>query len=417
MKTPVLLLAGLLGGLASAAPTVTVTSMTQDPVTRTITVEYSLSDGPAVVTADFMVVGETAARRPVKSLFGDVNRKVAKSSGSFEWHPDADWGDQANGAQLAVKLIAWPLNGLPDYMVIDLSLENVVRFYNSPDNFPWPGGVTNDVCKTDKLVLRKIPAAGVTWRMGAPSNEAGHFDDEAPHMVTLTNDYYIGVYPITQRQSFLAWGKNPSDYSAYHDASMCPVQCISYIDFRGAVADFPWPEQGHSVSNLSFMGKLRTRVSDYAIEFDLPTEAQWEYACRAGTGTAFNNGESALTVDMDEIAWWSYNSMNDTDGEKMPRPVGRKKPNHWGLYDMHGNIVEHCLDWYAPIPYDSLAADTVVTNPVGPASGDYVVVRGGCWYQSAVKDFRSACRHYNTVAPTRRSHLEGGRVACPAEIH
>ncbi|MBP5760986.1 MAG: formylglycine-generating enzyme family protein, partial [Verrucomicrobia bacterium] len=118
-------------------------------------------------------------------------------------------------------------------------------------------------------------------------------------------------------------------------------------------------------------------------EYTLPTESQWEYACRAGTTTALNSGKNLSDKvecpEMDEVGWYGYNSDDKT------HPVGQKQPNAWGLYDMHGNVYEWCLDWYGAYPASS------VTDPKGASSGSDRVIRGGSWFSDAL-NCRSAYR-------------------------
>jgi formylglycine-generating enzyme required for sulfatase activity len=127
----------------------------------------------------------------------------------------------------------------------------------------------------------------------------------------------------------------------------------------------------------------------------LPTEAEWEYACRAGTQTAFSFGEAPSALG--DYAWWDGNSAKTT------HPVGQKKPNSWGLYDMHGNLWEWCADWYAEYPAGP------ATDPSGPATGDRRVLRGGAWDLNVTGGFRCACR--GNGVPSSRGNYVGFRCA------
>ena len=132
----------------------------------------------------------------------------------------------------------------------------------------------------------------------------------------------------------------------------------------------------------------------------LPTEAQWEYACRAGTTTALNSGMDLSNAEecpeMDEVGWYYYNSDSET------HPVGLKKPNAWGVYDMHGNVYEWCLDWYGDYPTSS------VTDPTGPSTGTRRVIRGGSWSEHVIY-CRSASR--DSISPSVSDYFYGFRVA------
>lgn len=249
------------------------------------------------------------------------------------------------------------------YCVIDLS--------GGPDATWWPvsylssvpSGGAVDTYKTTKLVLRRI--------------EAGMFimgDDQSDesHRVTLTRPFYMGVFEVTQKQWELvmgSWpGSSPSSSRGRGDAY--PAYYVSYDDIRGSSSGARWPASS-AVDASSFLGRLRAKTG---LDFDLPTEAQWEYACRAGTTTTYYWGDL-----MDgAYAWYDSNS-----GSKA-HPVGTSLPNAWGLYDMGGNVREWCRDWYGTLAYGA--------DPEGSASGSSRVIRGGSWRYNSVSctsSFRS----------------------------
>ena len=250
------------------------------------------------------------------------------------------------------------------YCVVDLSAGADASSY--PFTYltePPSGGFNTDEYKTTKLVLQRIEAGSFT--MGSPSGESGRDSDETQHKVTLTKPYYIGLFEVTQKQYALVMGSNPSSFSG----DKRPVETVSWNSIRG---NSGWPSSS-AVSADSFMGRLRVRTG---LEFDLPTEAQWEHACRAGTTTAYSYGASANG----DYMWYLSNSSNQT------HDVGTKKPNPWGLYDMHGNVWEWCLDWYA-----SNLGTAAMTDPKGASFGSRRVLRGGSWAHSAAS-CRSAFR-------------------------
>ena len=196
-----------------------------------------------------------------------------------------------------------------------------------------------------------------TFMMGSPENEAGRYEDETQHRVTLTKPYYLGVYEVTQDEYERLMGINPSNFKGRRN----PVESISYdnaIAFIKRLNDLP--EE-----------KAAGRV------YRLPTEAEWEYACRAGSSTAYCFGDDETRLG--EYAWYYKNSGETT------HPVGEKRPNGWGLYDMHGNVWEWCNDWYGDYPSGS------VTDPTGASSGSVRVCRGGGWDYEAAR-CRSATR-------------------------
>ena len=288
------------------------------------------------------------------------------------------------------------------YLVIDLSAgANAASYpYRYTDEAP---DLSDDTCRTTELWLRHIPAG--TFVMGSPEDELGRDSGETQHQVTLTQDYYIGVFEVTQKQYELVMGSNPSDYKG----DTRPVEKVSYNDLRGTSAEggAGWPAKGHAVDAVSFFGKLRAKTG---LLLDLPTEAQWEYACRAGTTTALNSGKNLTATDhqcpnMAQVGRYSYNKSDGKGGYGEHTKVGSYLPNAWGLYDMHGNVYEWCLDWH-----NSSYGTAAVTDPAGPAAGSYRVLRGGSWGSSA-RVCRSANR-FNYVYPPNSYNSLGFRVAC-----
>ncbi len=290
-----------------------------------------------------------------------------------------------------------------DYMVIDLSEGPAATNWPVSYLSAVPAGGWTDEYKTTKLVMRRIPAGSFT--MGSPTNELGRYSDEPQHSVTLTKDFYIGVFEVTQKQWERVMGTWPSYFNnaAYRESR--PVEGVSYNEIRGTVAN--WPVDGNVDTN-SFMGLLRAKTGQ---ALDLPTEAQWEYACRAGTTNALNSGfdltNTAADVHMDAVGryWYNGGSGYDANGDVSvgSAKAGSYLPNAWGLYDMHGNVWEWCLDWYESAPAGAL-------DPPGPASGTGRVLRGGGWYGDA-RSCRSAYRTNRN--PTSRVNGGGFRVVLP----
>ncbi len=271
------------------------------------------------------------------------------------------------------------------YMVIDLSGGTSATTYPVSYLEDVPSGGWSDEYKTTKLVMRRIEAG--TFTMGSPTSELGRSSNELQHRVTLSKPYYIGVFEVTQKQWQLVMGNNPSrDKGDAH-----PVECVCYDDIRGSSLGSAWPTSA-DVDATSFIGKLRQKIGDNG--FDLPTEAQWEYACRAGTTTALNSGknlESATAPGCSNLAELGGNVYSN--GE-VHRAVGSFLPNNWLLYDMHANVAEWCLDWYTDTPNTEAVAD-----PQGPVSGTKRNFRGGGWGTYA-RGCRSAARSSNAVSVT-----------------
>ena len=267
------------------------------------------------------------------------------------------------------------------YCVVDLSggpdAENYPVSYRP---LPPAGGWTGEY-KTTKLVLRRIEPGSFT--MGSPAGEVGHFGDEPQHRVTLTSPYYLGVFECTQRQWALVMGVEPSACAG----GTRPVETVSFEDVRGSSAGADWPASG-DVDAASFLGRLRAKTG---LDFDLPTEAQWEYACRARATTALNIGKNLASPETDavlsKLGRYAANRGDRRGGFGEHTAVGAYCQNAWGLYDMHGNVGEWCLDWYGPL------GTAAVTNATGASSGTDRVLRGGGWNAPA-QNCRSACRDH-----------------------
>jgi len=252
-----------------------------------------------------------------------------------------------------------------------------------------PGGANSDAYKTTNLLMRLIPAGVFT--MGGRSTDYPGASDDGLHQVTLTKSFYMGVFEVTQRQWELVMGNKPSYFNNASDYASRPVEQVSYYDIRENPANSDdaavnWPANS-AVNATSFMGKLRAKTG--LTTFDLPTESQWEYACRAGTSTALNSGQNLTNPwendpQMNAVGRYLYNGgrryARNVDTAWATAKVGSYLPNAWGLYDMHGNVWEWCLDWHGAYP-------GMVDNPVGAASGSYRVSRGGSWGSGA-----SGCR-------------------------
>lgn len=221
-----------------------------------------------------------------------------------------------------------------------------------------------------KFVL--IPAG--TFQMGSAADEADRGDDEGPPtQVTLTRSFFLGATDVTQGQYAAVMGTNPSDFKA--------------IGPNAPVENVTWADAMAFCQKLTAREKAAGRLPTGAI-FTLPTEAQWEYACRAGTTDAYAGDPSAM-------AWYGDNSGGTT------HPVASKQPNAWGLYDMSGNVYQWCLDWYGKYPGGA------VKDWAGPSTGKFHVLRGGSWYYSEAY-CRSAYRDFD---PGFVGNILGFRVA------
>jgi formylglycine-generating enzyme required for sulfatase activity len=237
-----------------------------------------------------------------------------------------------------------------------------------------PKELTVDLSKGVKLELVLIPAG--EFLMGSPDSDKDARSNEKPqHLVRITKPFYLGKYLVTQEQWEAVFiGDNPSHFKGPNN----PEETVTWEDCQ------------------QFLHVLNNQQGNPQGEFVLPTEAQWEYACRAGSKTRYCFGDDESKLG--DYAWYIANSDEKT------HPAGEKKPNAWGLYDMHGNVWEWCQDWYGEEYYKESPTD----DPTGPATGSNRVIRGGIWSLP-----RWNCRSANRYGdlPGRRDDQLGFRVA------
>lgn len=388
-----------------AAETARVTNLTATPRTPwngLVDITYSLEcDIPdAVIFVSFQ--GFDYDRNepiPMTTLTGDgAGGELLPAGGPYHivWDSANDWPE---GHSSEFTVTATAIDFTSDYLVVNLNTGAVTPSTTGPD-------LSDDACRTTELWLRRIPKG--TFTMGSPKWEVGREpgssnSKETQHRVTLTENFYIGVFEITQKQYSLIQGSNPSKYKG----DTRPVESVSYDTIRGtgSTAGNGWPAYGHAVDNDSFLGILRAKTG---LTFDLPTEAQWEYACRAGTTTALNTGKNLTSTDrdsaMDEAGRYDYNQNDGKGGYSSEHTkVGSYLPNARGLYDMHGNVWEWCLDWWK----EDLGSPAV-TDPKGPNSGSRRVLRSGRWGGYA-QSCRSASRDSTDQSYSGNPHV-GFRV-------
>ena len=357
----------------------------------------------ALVDIDYTISGDTSGLGVSISVRDVQNNRdyqptkfmsaLPTSAGTHRvtWSPTADGiSIVSTNILVTVSLLRVADSSSPNlYYVIDLS--------GGPDavNYPVttlssdPGGVWPDEYKTTKLVLRRIEPG--TFMMGGSKS------------TRISQPFYIGVFEVTQKQYQLVMGSNPSAYWG----DMRPVEKVSYNAIRGSSAGAGWPASSQ-VDGTSFLGKLRAKTG--LDTFDLPTEAQWEYACRAGTTSTYNNGGNTED-DLKTLGRYEGNVTDGRGGYSQHTTVGSYAPNAWGLYDMHGNVFEWCLDWYGTLVGG--------IDPKGPQSGGGArIARGGNWNFSA-----SVCpsfeRSYygpglNYTVP--KSDIFGFRLCCSAGL-
>lgn len=412
--------------LFAAEPIVSNVKAAQGLGSRKVTVSYTLSNEPAVITVDVQTnrgdgTWVSIGADKQMSITGDLNKLVYPGPRAFVWNAREDWPDQLiKGGNIRFAVSAWITTAPPDWMVVDLNAATPaesVTYYASEDRIP--GGITDDRYKTSHILMRKIPAAGVEWLMGSPENESGRMTTERgvlwekQHRVVLSDDYYMAIYETTQKQ-YAAFDNQDSPHISSPAGDMYPLNRATLTELRGEIKGLGWPEN-HDVDEGSWVGKLRVATG---LEFDLPTEAQWEFACRAGTTTAYccgivSTGEPDKHIfgipGIEGFTWYTY-----TSNQKL-QFVGGKWKNGYGLFDMMGNVNEMCLDWVGNYP----DGDGVTVDPRGtakPETIDFenektVIFRGG-YYNSIGDALRSANRL--TWAVKKFADAYGFRLVCPA---
>jgi sulfatase modifying factor 1 len=225
-----------------------------------------------------------------------------------------------------------------------------------------PPTVNKTIVNGIGMKLTLIPAG--EFQMGSPeADPANNIREKPQHLVKITKPFYLGVYGVTQQQYEKVMGARPWQGEEYVKEG----------------PDYPAVYMTHGDA-VEFCRRLSGQEG---VEYRLPTEAEWEYACRAGTTTAYSFGDDEAKLG--QYAWYDKNAWDI--GEKYAHGVGQKLPNPWGLYDMHGNVWERCQDWYAPY-----GSEKVVSDPAGPAEGVRRVLRGGAFLDSPPSHVRSAYR-------------------------
>lgn len=377
------------------------------PWERKVDIDFHLTK-PVGASADQVVrIGVVAS---------NDTREVAVSSDSLRgtavlpdgyrrivWDPTLDHPNKSF-PQLKFYLSVISTNVEPEYLVINLDDGDI----EYKDEY-FAEEVNADLYKTEKMAFRYIPPG--TFAMGT---------EGSGKETTLTKGFYMGVFEVTQEQWRRVKGGDPaSRFTA--EQKMRPKETVAYNDIRGTSAGTNWPASSE-VDDTSFLGMLRNHTQ--MNELDLPTEAQWEYACRAGTTTYYSDGEAAAPADgvswntgesntfMNVLGRYKYNGGFIWNGSAWAEPagtvgptngtaiVGSYQPNPWGLYDVHGNVWEWCLDWHT----GTLAGGT---DPKGAAAGSSRVRRGGSW-NGAASYCRSAYR--GNSAPSTRGNNIGFRL-------
>ena len=387
MKTSRFAFLSVLLPLVAGAATISDVSFRQDRVTRVVTVNYALSnDGnPAYVTMEVLDGGGIAiasANINIKTATGDISQidgHAVPDDGetkTITWRPVDDWpGHLMTNA--SVRITAHSVDNPPpkfEYIYIDLSAGPDAASYPVAAMFDGPDP-TDITCVSNKLWLRRVEPG--TFKQGSPADEVGRTSNrEAQHQVTLTKPFFAGVFEVTRAQYRLVMGSDPGNGSTL----TCPVNNLTLSTLIGQGIN---PAVSNTVAEGTFFAKIREKTG---MLFTLPTDAQWEYACRAGTTTPYNV-ETNATVTIDDIAWYKANTSQKV------QPVGQKPPNAWGLYDMHGNVFEFCRERLNENLGTGARTDPLYTGE----GGSGFTIRGGSILQEATS-CRSAQRNWRAAS-------------------
>ena len=370
-----------------------------------VDIDYTLNSSSAGAVFSVQFFGRVGSGEPfaLSTVEGDGQYGLIIGSGSkrLTWDSTADLGHTVDSSAAKVAVYAQDVTGNATYLVFDLT-SNTVGYSTTA-----PSAAEGAVSKLTQVWFRRVEAG--TFKMGSNSNDPYHEEyaaSEVEHTVRITKPFYMGVFEFTQKQFETIAGYNPVEMWAYIGDTK-PVDNVSYNDLRGENAGATWPQYtDHRVDPGSFFGVFRARFGNQFI-FDLPTDAQWEMACRdKGDGTywgsgVWNDGSAIKGTNPDS----NLDKLANYDGDSTPVPheVGTKTPNRIGLYDMHGNVDEVCLDIWS----QDISSYTV--DPVGPFPHEnlYRVVRSGDCSTDA-KECRAA--HRSFLFPNNRLSEDGFRA-------
>lgn len=409
--------AEVLAAITNAAPTVSVSRMTQNQ--GVVQIDYVLANESAIVTVDFLTNGVSIGESNFVNVGGEVNQLVVPGAHSIRWKPRKSWPNHRAVVKAVVK--TWTQANPPDYMVIDLTKANCVNYYVSAEALP-AGGLVNDDYRLTKMVFRKINARGERFRMGRSYDESSAKVDtfkEYPMIVSFTRDYYMGVYPVTQKQYMLIQNLEVSpctfknNYYGGDEYLMGPVETVSYNVLRGG----SWQGSDGSTATRSIdpaVGSLVANIRSLSgiSSIDLPTEAQWEFAARAGSSTKYWWGDAAIQTSQGNIKQSVSPARENLQFSYRTTRVDAYPENPWGICDMYGNVEEVCLDWAKA----ELGREPQL-DYCGPGNADcslktHVTKGGGC--QRTHNDYYRSAWHNEGLnqANEQKRSVAGARLCC-----
>lgn len=417
---------------------------------RKVTVSYEVEDGPAIVTVDVYTnctqssFGASVGGGNLWTLGGEVNRKVATGVHSFTWLPHLESWGRASGSETTVPgprfddgvrvvVTAWSLSRPPDYMVVEIPTG---KFTYYPAEAFIPRGVHASEYKTQKMIMRLVPAASWTTPWLLSTLKLGP--------VLLTDNYYLGIFELTQRQYSEIGGSYAARHSgaSWVDSELTPMHTyMSFSHARTQASGQGYDKEDANVepdepTAASILGKLNAKANvkgELGMVFDLPTEAQWEFACCAG------RVQQAINVagkTIGEVAWYQGNAPmcpTHTQPCYLPQVPGQLASNAWGFYDMIGNVAEYCRDFntqdasrWAAMATEYKNVDGVYVNPfIGKSQteklADYGTskemkegnrVRRGGGTTTTDTDARISATGRDNNGSTWSDHFSGIRVAC-----
>ena len=329
---------------------------------------------------------------------GELSRYAAAETGLYVTRRWSNSQRPFLGGEYDIRVLDFEIGRLsqPDHLVAPFNKQAAQAAQQA-----WARHLQADAATTNSIGMKLTLIPAGEFMMGSPDEEEGHSDDETEHRVRITKPFFLGVYEVTQAEYERVMGTNPSWFSSTGigkgsvsglDTSRFPVELVS------------WDDAAEFCRKLSSLPEERAARRTYR----LPTEAEWEYACRAGTTSPFHFGSQLNGEQANCDGGYPYGTTDKGPDLKRTTTVGSYAPNAFGLYDMHGNVWEWCQDWYGEQYY----ATSSSADPKGPSSGSSRVLRGGSW-GSGARYCRSAYRGRYTAG--YRYDGSGFRLLCEFE--